>query len=446
MSPNNFSYQKIEANQIRLLAVPKRWLSREPSRSSPLQDLRFDVKTYRRGNTPSYTAVSYAWGNEAPNKRIYLDGRPFPVRPNLWSCLHYLSQSEWEYLWVDAICIDQSNKRERGEQVQVMDEIYRSAVAVSAWLGLVPLPEFYVQDLASAQPLLTLETEPFDWIDALDDLANRPYWSRMWVIQEVLCGSHVEIYCSNNHVDLQYFKWLLERATNNILPSAEAIDKLSRSAISEKYKALPLILGRHPDRHPELQQPLHDLLLNHRRAKCTDARDRVFALLGLIPQRERNLLSMFFPDYFLSHEDVVMITLSYFLEFGRISINEDSGNLFEALGINSQRLAKRLLAAAERFWPWWEVPHTKGAGHPISYQSFSFAEVVEDETALLDSWLSVHDESDIEEVGIRAQPRLESRFWRRIMLLLVVVGFIWLGLQTWRAHLEWTWFTLLQRE
>lgn len=84
--------------------------------------LSFDIVTVQRANASLYTAVSYTWGTDDPTETIQLNGRAFRVRPNLWSCLHYIGQAarkqRWNYLWVDAICIDQGNIQERNEQVK----------------------------------------------------------------------------------------------------------------------------------------------------------------------------------------------------------------------------------------------------------------------------------------------------------------------------------------
>ena len=37
--------------------------------------------------------------------------------------------------WIDAICIDQANEKERPEQVKVMKQIYEKAEAVVIWLA-----------------------------------------------------------------------------------------------------------------------------------------------------------------------------------------------------------------------------------------------------------------------------------------------------------------------
>lgn len=80
---------------------------------------------------PSYTALSYVWGNESVTKTILLDGKPFAVRENLWNFLaQYRAKKEEGFLWVDALCIDQASIKERNHQVALMgrDELYSRGV------------------------------------------------------------------------------------------------------------------------------------------------------------------------------------------------------------------------------------------------------------------------------------------------------------------------------
>ncbi|KKP05658.1 hypothetical protein THAR02_02212 [Trichoderma harzianum] len=42
---------------------------------------------------------------------------------------------EGTYYWIDSLCIDQENTRERSEQVAMMKEIYEHAAIVDVWLG-----------------------------------------------------------------------------------------------------------------------------------------------------------------------------------------------------------------------------------------------------------------------------------------------------------------------
>jgi hypothetical protein len=314
--------------------------------------LRFRVRTVRRATKPSYAAVSYTWGNDEPNKLIYLDGQPFPVRPNLWSCLYYLSQYSQDmtlsYLWVDAICINQTNVVERNTQVRAMDRTYREASHVSVWLGLIPLPEEYIALLPQSQ---TIESDSFFWDDWMADLANRPYWSRFWVIQEFLLGPDVLLHCSNSTICWNDFKDILCRIAH-----VESYREEYDTSSTHGFLALPLVMGRHPDKHPEFFQPLDELLISHRRSECKDPRDRIFALLGLVTREEQQMLGRFFPDYTMTEEHVRIIALAHVTQYGplvnRVHHREDtaivSEELFLGLGVESRVQRKRLLRRAER--------------------------------------------------------------------------------------------------
>jgi hypothetical protein len=55
-------------------------------------------------------------------------------------------QREDRVLWIDALCIDQSNDEERGQQVQQMGSIYSKAERVFIWLGEATYDTNYVID------------------------------------------------------------------------------------------------------------------------------------------------------------------------------------------------------------------------------------------------------------------------------------------------------------
>jgi hypothetical protein len=108
---------------------------------------------------PKYNALSYVWGDATQTKPIqlgyYKSSRPevvrnwspdylpevncyetFQVTKNLENGLRYLRDRTLQrVLWVDAICINQSDIDERSLQVQEMGHIYRGAARVHIWLG-----------------------------------------------------------------------------------------------------------------------------------------------------------------------------------------------------------------------------------------------------------------------------------------------------------------------
>lgn len=84
-----------------------------------------------------YEAISYAWGDPNDCKYIICEGKRIRITRNLFEALHVFRQSStYRDFWADAICINQQNLQERGEQVQLMAKVYSKATGVLMWLGL----------------------------------------------------------------------------------------------------------------------------------------------------------------------------------------------------------------------------------------------------------------------------------------------------------------------
>ena len=134
-------YHGTECTEIRLLTL-------DPGRRN--SKVRATLSHASFDQPPPYEALSYVWGNPVlkedgfppktrkPKKRRFLrlNGQSFAVGNNLYSALQHLRHDfESRTLWIDAVCIDQHNKDERGRQVRIMDQIYAKSSLVLAWLG-----------------------------------------------------------------------------------------------------------------------------------------------------------------------------------------------------------------------------------------------------------------------------------------------------------------------
>jgi hypothetical protein len=100
--------------------------------------------------------------------------------------MHLRSAERDRTFWVDALCINQAWEHERGQQVSLMRDIYMVAEEVLVWLG----PAEREDALSRQSPV----AQDFDTNDALDvylDIASRPYWTRVWIIQEFVLGRNI---------------------------------------------------------------------------------------------------------------------------------------------------------------------------------------------------------------------------------------------------------------
>ena len=140
----------------------------------------------------AYEALSYTWGEGGDRRIIYVNDRPFPITPNLFVALKYLRKAEESRtLWIDAICIDQHSLLEKTHQVGMMRDIYRSAFQVLVWLGKsdkeIRRTIDFLRQKKTFQMLTEDELAPF--VPGLKKIFKRSWWSRIWVVQEVLVAT-----------------------------------------------------------------------------------------------------------------------------------------------------------------------------------------------------------------------------------------------------------------
>ena len=155
-----------------------------------------------------------------------------PLGRNLEQALWSLRLSDQaRILWVDAICIDQSNNVEREHQVSQMGRIYGSATTVTIWLGVASENSDdalqFVRDLwqlessriarqdgtqsdwiafkANFAPYGHFASERFTQLRALSYLVNRNWFHRRWVVQEVAFAKDIVVQCGQSTVSWPEF-------------------------------------------------------------------------------------------------------------------------------------------------------------------------------------------------------------------------------------------------
>ncbi|EQB56003.1 HET domain-containing protein [Colletotrichum gloeosporioides Cg-14] len=268
---------------------------------------------------PPYEALSYTWGKptEQPRDYIWLDGHPLPIKPNLEDALRSLRfPNQARRLWVDAICIDQSNLDERARQVQYMRLVYKHAARVIVWLGLktsgthealqaaeriARLREYTdparngadsaPPDSDTLQALVSsmMEDIPESAMTNLDEVFQRPYFTRCWCIQEVVASSWAVAKIED-----------LEMSFFDLIASSLFLVQLKQEvAVNAPWELWNNILMVRQPNHPVYQTEvqgslggfLHLLELT-RTFQATDDRDRIFSLLGICDEGINPILAL----------------------------------------------------------------------------------------------------------------------------------------------------------
>lgn len=110
---------------------------------------------------------------------------------NLAAALHDLRDEKRQLrLWADAVCINQTNNVERSQQVGLMKEVYSYAQTTAIYLGaLVEQTKILFELMNQLNPDRTKLLEIIH--DAIKDIVSRPWFTRVWVYQELVLSNVV---------------------------------------------------------------------------------------------------------------------------------------------------------------------------------------------------------------------------------------------------------------
>ncbi|KAF2677097.1 hypothetical protein K458DRAFT_320508 [Lentithecium fluviatile CBS 122367] len=87
-------------------------------------------------DNPTYSAVSYVWGNASKTEPIMVNGTWVPVTVSLARAIKSIHRRSdmHQRLCANALCINQSDSREKNCQIPLMRIIYMNAVFVPVCL------------------------------------------------------------------------------------------------------------------------------------------------------------------------------------------------------------------------------------------------------------------------------------------------------------------------
>jgi hypothetical protein len=257
------------------------------------------------------------WGPSQQTHQILLNNQPFHVSSNLISFLAAYSAEKladsflWvdctaadAYLWIDQICIDQGNITEKNFVVARMGEIYRGARETIVWLGDPRSASYLGNGIDAAvyeqtRPViekLTMisvsgsgnaytmcreqlsEEELGMTATIVEDMVGNPYWSRMWIVQEVFISANLTLmygaHCFRYPTMKALGQFAYYKETSNFTPPRiyELWDERQRSD-----KGRDMNLSR---------------ALRYIEGECFDVRDKVYAVLGAVKTEQRKLISI----------------------------------------------------------------------------------------------------------------------------------------------------------
>ena len=230
----------------------------------------------------SYEALSYTWGDSTSTELIYCryddtaDARTvLRVTRNCANALRRLRRpSESRCLWVDAICINQADEKDKEDQVKKMKLLYSMASRVIVYLAS-PASE----SLESVQSAV----EILDYTQ----LFSNPWFNRVWILQEVMFAKDILVYYQD-----RAFSW------DRLMEYSMVVNPDSLSEVQNNAKAVTLeygMKGKSNFATSKVEPPGTPLLgLLHRTVlyNATDSRDKIIALLSMADDLTFNVRSL----------------------------------------------------------------------------------------------------------------------------------------------------------
>ncbi|RDW56341.1 hypothetical protein BP5796_13252 [Coleophoma crateriformis] len=306
----------------------------------------------------SFTALSYYWGGgdpiheititsyRTPTKRLekltaddadrrnvmvriqkhqdWTEQGTFYVRSNLYAALQrFRKKNRRRSMWIDALCIDQNDHRERARQVAKMHELYMQARKVEIWLGdgtspYSPSPEpcfrflRKILDLKNLDSLLQdLEGNQSDMAENIKNwecilgLMRNTWFSRRWVIQELALAREAEVvYGSSkmswpdfadaiaifikNYERIRPFMKMAAAGTVSYVPELSHLDAVKGMGANALVDFTNNVFRRSENK--DLRQPmmtLEALVSNLLAFEAKDPKDTIYAVLSLAKDTHR---------------------------------------------------------------------------------------------------------------------------------------------------------------
>jgi hypothetical protein len=249
-----------------------------------------------------YVALSYTWGSAIATIPILVAGAVTVVTENLYVALLHLRQGKVPRVWVDALCINQTNMTERSIQVSQMAEVYQGASMVYVWLGdsnemtrrafeeLYKMTQHVEWDNKIPAAYFDADQAHPKWT-AMCELLYRPWFRRVWIIQEILCAQHAIFACGADFMEANTFLLII-----NAMIEADALPKIlsfhadkSDSTNGAKRTTIQqldfMVQARNRSINPltgtDFRGNLLDYLSQTRWANATNPRDKIYGILSL---------------------------------------------------------------------------------------------------------------------------------------------------------------------
>ncbi|KAH7067128.1 heterokaryon incompatibility protein-domain-containing protein [Paraphoma chrysanthemicola] len=258
---------------------------------------------------PDYEAISYVWGEPVFSVDIECDGQAVYITPGLQQVLKRVRLVDAKRtIWADGLCINQKDDTERSTQVQLMRQIYSNASRVLVWLGpdtnsaaadafslCRAVSDAFVTDILSnpeRSDELLIAADDTRW-PSLQSLVGCPWWTRVWVLQELRLARVASILWGPEEIDWSHIQHTSKHLGCIVFPRyPTGVSPLQFTLVNffVSGHAGEIVRTETVDRHNDYS--IITLLRGGTKLSCSDDRDRIYGILGVTDERGQIV-----PDY-----------------------------------------------------------------------------------------------------------------------------------------------------
>ncbi|KAI1463434.1 heterokaryon incompatibility protein-domain-containing protein [Daldinia caldariorum] len=251
----------------------------------------------------SYEALSYVWGDATSSTSISLNGASFQVTRNLENAIRALRlQDRKRIVWIDALCINQTNIQERNQEVRRMGKIYSQAEHVVVWLGpdttiqgecvagktidfLNLLADASPQDPEAAATAMIKAPNGLYSVQLVHKFFYQPWFNRVWILQEIVLAKTATIVYGDRQIGWDRLLGAIDALRRLQLGQHTHIWRLSGAARADSVRMCWLrVRNARSEEKPSrsIHLELADLLWQTRFFGKSEPRDRLYGILGLL--------------------------------------------------------------------------------------------------------------------------------------------------------------------
>lgn len=329
-------YEKIYKNNFVIIKIIKENRIQKMSKNyNKLPKKIYDAKTktiIELNRNIEYICVSYVWG-----KNVKCDLVEWPVGMNTIKVVNYINwiyiniksiklnnqEIKLRYFWIDALCIDQTNKIEKSEEIKKMGSIYFNSKICFVFDDYMMSIYEYINNL-KYNTNTNIETYQINNFIDLNENMSYMWYKRCWTFQECLLSNElyfIHLTLNNDFLYINsetYFYMLLDIINDTRFK--KFANNIFKNITDELYEKLKARVTFRSNNENNQNYSAIDLLIYTSKKECSMPEDKYYSLYSLIGNSDVDII------YDIDEKDMIKKFVEHCIQNNDASVLSYAGN------------------------------------------------------------------------------------------------------------------------